>query len=82
MYEHAISIVLKFYGDQSEAIAEVYLSRAVAFLNLLNFDFFHKDIDHALKIYKSHSRKKDKIAECLFYKGRAKLLQNHVEAKS
>ena len=77
LYEHALSIVLRFYGDQSEGIAEVYLSRAVAFLNLFNFDLFYKDIDHALKIFKSHSRKKDKIAECLFHKGRAKLFQTN-----
>lgn len=35
---------------------------------------FYKDIEHALKIYKTHSKQKDKIAECMLYKGKAKIL--------
>ena len=34
LYEHAMEIVVKFTGDQTESIADVYLSRAVAFLNM------------------------------------------------
>lgn len=44
LYAHATSIIIKYYGDQSEQIAELYLSRAVAFLNLKSYELFERDI--------------------------------------
>ncbi len=54
------------------------MNRASAFLNLNQFDQFHKDIQNALKIYKIHSKSAPKIAECNHLMGRVKCLEGDV----
>lgn len=54
------------------------MSRGSAFLNLGKYDFFSKDIQNALRIYKTHSKSGPKIAECNHLMGRVKCLEGDI----
>lgn len=75
-YEHSLNITLKLYGEKAQEVADIYLSRAIAFINLGRYDSFSKDIQQALKIYKMHSKSGPRIAECNHLMGRVKCKQN------
>ena len=61
-YEHALRIALKFYGEKALEVADIYLNRASAFVSLTDYEKFEKDIQQAVKIYKTHSKSAPKIA--------------------
>jgi hypothetical protein len=66
------------YGDKTQEVADIYLSRARAFANLKKYDSFHKDLLSALKIYKSLSKNYNKVAECNFLLGKIKCLEGSI----
>ena len=61
--------MIQYNGDQSHDLADIFLSRAIAFINMKDYRMALKDIEGAMKIYKSYSKYSNKIAECYFYKG-------------
>jgi hypothetical protein len=77
-YEHSLKIALKLYGEKAQEVADIFLSRASAFINLGKYDLFNKDIQNAVKIFKAHSKSGPKIAECNHLMGRVLCLEGNV----
>ena len=77
-YEHALNIALKLYGQKGVEVADIYLNRASAFISLVQYDNFQKDIQNALKIYKGHSKSAPKIVQCNHLIGRVKCLEGEI----
>ena len=69
-YEHALEIGPRLHGEKALEVAEIYLSRANSCVNMGLFALFHKDLPLALKIYKSHSKRGTRIAECHYLQGK------------